>query len=279
MFRYSYDALVYANEPVADSIKRVAKFGYDAIELVGEPAKHDNAEVRRLCDGEGIVVSSICSIFFGPERDLVAVDKAMRRKGIDYAKSVVDFGAAVGAKAVNLAPSPVGKLAPVADRDTEWKLAVDSIREVADYAKAAGVKTCLEPWNRYETYFINRLDQALELARAVDSDNLGVMGDTFHMNIEDVSVADGLRRAGKDLVHVHFADSSRAAPSRGHIDFHPIVQALIDIGYDGYIAFELLPAAADPFATLNAGGAAEFRDDYTKLAIDTIKRVEAEVRR
>lgn len=279
MFRYSYDALVYANEPIADSIKRVARFGYDAIELVGEPAKHDVAEVRRLCDGEGIVVSSICSIFFGVERDLCAVDGAMRRKGIDYAKSVVDFGAAVGAKAVNLAPSPVGKLSPVADRDTEWNLAVDSIREVAAYAKAAGVKTCLEPWNRYETYFINRLDQALELARAVGSDNLGVMGDTFHMNIEDVSIAEGLRQAGKDLVHVHFADSSRAAPGAGHIDFRPIVQALIDIGYDGYIAFELLPAAADPFATLNAGGAPEFRDTYTKLAIDTIKAVEAEVRR
>jgi sugar phosphate isomerase/epimerase len=258
MFKYSYDALVYAGEPIEKSIKRVAKYGYDAIELVGEPSQHDTAEVRRLCNAEGIVVSSICSIFFGAERDLVAVDKTMRAKGVGYAKSVVDFGHAVGAPIVNLAPSPVGKTSPATDPKEEWKFAVDSIGEIADYAAKANMLVCLEPWNRYETYFINRLHQALDLANAVGRKNLGVMGDTFHMNIEDGSI--------------------EAAPGRGHIDFKPIVKALVDINYDGYIAFELLPAAADPFATLRSGGGTEFLDEYTRLAINTIRQVEAEVR-
>lgn len=278
MFKYSYDALVYAGEPIEKSIKRVAKYGYDAIELVGEPSQHDTAEVRRLCDAEGIVVSSICSIFFGAERDLVAVDKSMRAKGVGYAKSVVDFGHAVGAPIVNLAPSPVGKTSPATDPKEEWKFAVDSISEIADYAAEANMLVCLEPWNRYETYFINRLHQALDLANAVGRKNLGVMGDTFHMNIEDGSIEAAMRNAGKKLFHVHFADSSRAAPGRGHIDFKPIVKALVDINYDGYIAFELLPAAADPFATLRSGGGTEFLDEYTRLAINTIRQVEAEVR-
>ncbi len=279
MFRYSYDALVYANEPIEKSIHRVAKYGYDAIELVGEPAQHDTAEVRRLCIDAGIGVSSICSIFFGPERDLVAIDPAMRRKGIDYARSVVDFAAETGAPTINLAPSPVGKLAPEGEAQQEWDLALESLTEIADYAEKAGIRTCLEPWNRYETYFINRLDQALALAEAVGHANLGVMGDSFHMNIEDVDIAGNYRRAGDRLFHVHFADSQRAAPGAGHLDFAPMVQALIDIGYQGYIAFELLPAAADPFATLKSGGGDEFLDAYTELAIKTIKAVEAEVRR
>lgn len=279
MFKFSYDALVYAGEPIEKSIRRVAKYGYDAIELVGEPAQHDTAEVRRLCASEGIVVSSICSIFFGAERDLVAMDPAMRRKGVDYAKSIVDFAAEVGAPTINLAPSPVGKIAPVGSKEAEWANALESLNEIATYGQKAGIRTCLEPWNRYETYFINRLDQALALADAVGHANLGVMGDSFHMNIEDGRIAEGYRAAGKKLFHVHFADSQRAAPGKGHIDFHPIVQALIDIDYQGYIAFELLPAAADPFATLSSGGGAEFLDEYTELAIKTIKAIEAEVRR
>jgi sugar phosphate isomerase/epimerase len=278
MFKYSYDALVYAGEPIQTSIRRVARFGYDAIELVGEPDQHDVAEVRRLCDSEGIVVSSICSIFFGEDRDLVHMDKAQRSKGVDYAKSVVDFAAEVGAPTINLAPSPVGKVAPVGTKEQEWENAVASLREIASYAERAGVRTCLEPWNRYETYFINRLDQALELAAATEHENLGVMGDSFHMNIEDKDIADAYRRAAGRLFHVHFADSQRAAPGAGHLDFAPLVQALVDIDYQGYIAFELLPAAADPFATLRSGGATEFLDTYTELAIKTIKQVEAKVR-
>ena len=278
MFKYSYDALPYADEPADISIKRVAKFGYDAIELVGEPGKYDHKEVNRLCDGEGIKVSSICSIFFGPERDLVQLDPALRRKGIDYAKHNVDLAAATGATVVNLAPSPVGKLAPAGDRQQEWDLAIESLTEIADYAKSAEVRTCLEPWNRYETYFINSLDQALELASAVGHENLGVMGDSFHMNIEDLEIAGNYRKASDKLFHVHLADSQRAAPGAGHLDFHPIVQALIEINYQGWIAFELLPASADPFAALSSGGATEFLDEYTELAIKTMKRIEAEVR-
>lgn len=278
MFKYSYDALVYAGEPIEKSIRRLAKYSYDAIELVGEPAQHDTAEVRRLCASEGIVVSSICSIFFGTKRDLVAMDPAKRRMGVDYAKSVVDFAAEVGAPTINLAPSPVGKIAPVGTKEAEWANALKSLDEVATYAQKAGIRTCLEPWNRYETYFINRLDQAVALADAVGHANLGVMGDSFHMNIEDEAIAENYRAAGKKLFHVHFADSQRAAPGKGHIDFRPIVKALIDIDYQGYIAFELLPAAADPFATLKSGGGAEFLDEYTALAIKTIKAVEAEVR-
>jgi sugar phosphate isomerase/epimerase len=279
MFKYSYDALVYAGEPIAKSIQRVARFGYDAIELVGEPDQHNTAAVRKLCSDHGISVSSICSIFFGVERDLVAMDPVMRRKGIDYAKSVVDFAAEVGAPMINLAPSPVGKTSPVGSKEAEWDNALKSLDEIATYAERARIRTCLEPWNRYETYFINRLDQAVALADAVGHANLGVMGDSFHMNIEDLDIAGGFRAAGKKLFHVHFADSQRAAPGKGHIDFRPIVKALIDIDYQGYIAFELLPAAADPFATLKSGGGTEFLDEYTELAIKTIKAVEAEVRK
>jgi sugar phosphate isomerase/epimerase len=274
MFTYSYDALVYYGEKIADSVRRVAKFGYDAIELVGEPRAYDQAEVRKLCADAGIAVSSICSIYTGEERNLSSKDPKMRAKALDYVKSVADLAAGTGAPVMIVAPSPVGKMAPTADEATEWAWGVEGIQAGADYAAKQGVKLCIEAWNRYESYFLNRLDQCTDLMKRVNRPNVGVMGDTFHMNIEDESIPDAFRAAGRGLIHVHFADSSRAAPGRGHIDFLPIMKALREIDYAGYITFELLPASADPFGTMKRGGGKEFFDQYTELAIRTIKALE-----
>jgi len=274
MFKYSYDSLVYYGEKIDQSIKRVARFGYDAIELVGEPADYNAAQVKKLCADAGIRVSSVCSIYTGEERNLSSKDPAMRKKAVEYVKAVADLSAGSGAPVMIVAPSPVGKMAPTADEASEKKWAVESIQAGADYAAKQGVSLCIEAWNRYESYFLNRLDQCMDLMKAVNRPNVGVMGDTFHMNIEDEDIGDAFRKCGKALIHVHLADSSRAAPGKGHIDFLPVLKALRDISYQGYLTFELLPASADPFGTMKRGGGKEFFDDYTELAIRTIKAVE-----
>lgn len=275
MFRYSYDALVYYGEGIEESIERVARCGYDAIELVGEPDQYDGADIRRRCADAGIGVSSICSIFTGEARDLTNKSKANRGKALDYCRRVADFAASSGAPIMIVAPSPVGRMAAESDPKQEWEWAVEGIRAAADHAASQGVKLCIEAWNRYETYFINRIPQATDLMKDVDKPNVGVMGDTFHMNIDDPDIAGAIRAAGDALIHIHFADSNRAAPGQGHTDFVPIMQALKDTGYEGHITFELLPASSDPFGTLRQGGGREFYDAYTKQAIQVIKGLES----
>jgi sugar phosphate isomerase/epimerase len=275
--KYSYDALVYHGEKIAKSFERVARYGYDAIELVGEPANHDVAEIRALSAKHKIKVSSLCSIFFGAERDLVAAEPENRAKAKTYVRDLVDFAAAIDCPMVIIRPAPFGKTSPTSDEASEWAWAVEGIRESADYGAGKNIKFCIEAWNRYETYFGNTLDQVLKLRDAVDRPNVGVMGDSFHMAIEEKNLAEAYRRAGLHLFHVHFADSNRAAPGAGHTDFEPILRALKDIGYGGYIAFELLPAAADVFGTLQRGGGKEFFDDYTKMAVETCKAIEARI--
>jgi sugar phosphate isomerase/epimerase len=277
MFQYSYDALVYFGEDISESIKRVARFGYNAIELVGEPDTNDGHAIRRQCADANIKVSSICSIYTGEGRDLTNKSKDNRGKAVDYSKRVADLAAASGAAVMIVAPSPVGKMAPESPPEQEWAWAVEGIQAIADHAASQNVKLCIEAWNRYETHFINRIPQALDLMRAVAKPNVGVMGDTFHMNIDDSNIADAIREAGPALIHIHFADSNRAAPGQGHTDFVPIMQALKDINYQGYITFELLPASSDPFATLRRGGGREFYDDYTKQAIEVIKSLESKL--
>ena len=273
MFKYSYNSLVYYGEDVKTSIERVARCGYDGIELYGEPGEYDASEVKKLCAEHGLAVSSICSLYTD-ERDLASPEKSVRRQAIEYVKRVADLAAGVGCPVMIVAPTACMKMRGWKNPDEERKWAVDSIREGGEHAESVGVNLTIEAWNRYETYFLNRLEQCVALLKDVGLPNLGVMGDTFHMNIEETSIADAFRKTGKYLTHVHFADSNRAAPGKGHLDFVPILKALKEIGYAGYIAFELLPASADPFGTLKKGGGREFFDEYTKLAIEAMKAVE-----
>lgn len=275
-FRYAYNALVYFGEDIADSIDRVARFGYDAIEVVGEPATLDAKRIKRLADDAGIAVSSVCSIYTA-ERDLAHPDPAVRTSTVQYVKDVADFAAAMGAETVIVHPTACMKTQALASAADERRWAVEGIRAAGEHAAPLGVNLSLECWNRYETYFMNRLEQAASLWRETGLTNGGIQGDTFHMSLEEASIPEAFRQHGSMLQHVHLADSNRAAPGAGHLDFVPIVQALVDVGYQGYLSFELLPASADPFGAMKAGGQEAFFDRYTEQAIRYMKAVEAQV--
>ena len=272
-FKYSYNALVYYGEDIARSIDRVARFGYDAIEVVGEPARFDARRIKALTRDAGIRVSSICPLYTAT-RDLVHPDAGQRANAVQYVKDVAEFAAEMECPTIIVHPTANGKTQRLASEAEERKWAVNGIRAGGEHAARLGVNLSLECWNRYETYFLNRLEQAASLWREVGLDNGGIQGDTFHMNLEEDSIEGAFREHGHLLQHVHLADSNRAAPGSGHLDFRPILAALADAGYENYLSFELLPAFADPFAALAGGGGEEFFDAYTEQAIRVTKAAE-----
>lgn len=272
MFKYTYNTLAFGAEPIADGIDRLARFGYDGVEIVGEPSQYDAAEINRLLDEHGVRASSIVSIYT-PERDLVSSDQQVRDHALDYVKGNIDFAAAIGADVVTFTPTACMKISAEVDREQEWAWAVDAARLAGAYGDDHGVTIAVEPWNRYETYLINRVDQAVSFVDDVALDNVGVMIDTFHMGIEESNLANAIRDAGHRLAHVHLADSNRAAPGTGHLDFEPIVAAIADVHYDGWISYELLPAAGDVWGVLSGGGAPEFLDPYTQASIEHTKSI------
>jgi sugar phosphate isomerase/epimerase len=275
-FEYSYNALVYYGEDIARSIDRVARFGYDAIEVVGEPKQFDAKQIKRLAVDAGIRVSSICPLYT-VGRDLVHPDADQRAQAVQYVKDVAAFAGEMECPTIIVHPTANGKTQRLAPETEERKWAVDSIREGGEYAARCGVSLSLECWNRYETYFLNRLEQAASLWQEAGLSNGGIQGDTFHMNLEEESIDGAFRAFGHLLQHVHLADSNRAAPGSGHLDFVPILRALVEAGYDKYLSFELLPAFADPFAALAGGGGDEFFDAYTEQAIRVTKSAESQV--
>lgn len=268
--------LVYGTEPIEEGIARVAKYGYDFAEVVGEPEQISASRIRAALDANDILASSIVSIYT-PERDLVSSNHAIRQNTVKYIKGNVDHAVTLGAKIVTLTPTACMKIRAEVDIKQEWAWAVEGAREVAKYAHDHGVRVVVEPWNRYETYLINRLEQSIALVDEVDHPGIGCMADTFHMSIEDSDIAGAIRSAGKRLAHVHFADSNRAAPGRGHLNFTPIVEALRDIQYSGVCSFELLPAAGDVWGVLSGAGAPEFLDQYTEESIAYMKNIEREL--
>lgn len=271
MIKYAYNTLVYAGESIEESIKRLAKYEYDGVEFVGEPDDMDFNEIKKLLTKYNIEASSICAIYT-PERDLVSSKADIRENAKKYIKKCLDMAAEIGASVMSLTPTACMKTTPEDSLEQEWEWAVEGLREVGKYAEEKGVKIAVEPWNRYENYLINRLDQSIELVDEVNIPSVGCMCDIFHMCIEETDIPAAIRKAGDRLYHIHIADNNRAAPGYGHLDFNPIIDAILSIGYDGYLSMELLPAAADPFLVLEGADCEEFYDQYTKDSIDFLKR-------
>ncbi|MEW6228941.1 MAG: sugar phosphate isomerase/epimerase family protein, partial [Bacillota bacterium] len=265
---------IYGAEPLNVTVNRLAKLGYEGIELTGEPSKYDIGETTNLLKDHGLVVSSICGIYTN-ERDLTSPDPTMQRAAVSYVKSCIDFAHKMGAKTLILVPTPVGKTQPSTSVTEDWKRSVESTRQAAEFARQAGVTIAVEPINRYETYLVNNCRQALRYAEEVASPYVKIMLDTFHMNIEENDPAGAVRRAGDRLVHVHIADSNRQSTGRGHTDFQRIVRSLGEIGYSDYLVMEPLPPVADVYSAANIQIPETTIEAYARECIDYLRLLES----
>ena len=227
-------------EPIETTITRLAEAGYDGIEIAGEPAVYDVGHVRSLLEENGLECWGSVTIMVGG-RDLLHEDRYVRIGSIQYCKDTIDLIAGLGGKMLTVVPSTVGKIVPMGSPEDEWQWAIDSLKEVNAYAEDKGVRLALEPLNRFETYFLNRHDQALALAEDVGG-TCGICLDIFHMNIEEADWKQALRTAAEagKLVDVHVADNNRMPCGQGAIDWADFIGTLGEIGYDDYLTVEFV---------------------------------------
>jgi len=244
---------IFGSTPLAEVICRAAAIGFDGIELVGEPTEYNINEVNKIVGDAGICVQSICGMHPGPEpgdlRLFSHPDAQERQKAVDYVKACVDLAKGVGARSVLIVPSLVGQPKPFVSRQADLDAAVDPMHEAAQYAGAQGILLTIEPINRYEVGLVYSVADAIALAERVDHDACRVMGDTFHMQIEEGDgIPNAIRRAGHYwFQHLHVADNTREAPGMGTMDWRNILRALHDIEYEGGVSLEPLPRGASPY--------------------------------
>ena len=225
-------------EPIKTTIARLGNSGYDGIEISGEPALYDADEVKRLMDQHGIECWGAVTLMTGG-RDLVHEDHYVRLASVQYVKDCLTLVASLGGKILTIVPSTVGKVVPMASPEEEWGWCVAGLKECQAHAEEVGVRIAVEPLNRFETYFINRADQAQAMARDVGG-NCGVALDIFHMNIEEADWRQAIRDTGPDLVDFHDADNNRMPPGQGAIDWEALVGELAAVGYDEYLTVEFV---------------------------------------
>ncbi|KAI9705225.1 MAG: hypothetical protein M1820_005372 [Bogoriella megaspora] len=226
-------------EPLEKTLSRISRLGYNSIELEGEPGSYDIPSTRRLLDKHGIKCWGAVTIMQG-NRDLIASNIEVRKATVQYMKDVITLSASLDGKIVTVVPSLVGKLVPTSTPENEWAWAVEGLREVAAFARGKNIRLALEPLNRFETYFLNRTDQAIILAEAV-GDNVGIAFDPFHLALEERDIFDAIRACGSRIADVHIADHNRLAAGDGSFDWPRIMTALRDVGYEGGLAVECMP--------------------------------------
>jgi sugar phosphate isomerase/epimerase len=225
-------------EPLETTLKRIKSFGYESIEISGEPTQYKADDVRKLLKQYGIRCWGSVTLTLG-ERNLAAKDEAQRAKSVDYVKSVVRFAHELGGEEITIVPTTVGKIIPDGTAQEEWRWVVEALREIYGLAEQLGVRMALEPLNRFETYFLNRADQAVALAEEVGP-NCGVCLDAFHLNIEEVDLFAAIRKTGGRIADFHVADNNRMAPGQGALDWRRIIETLRAAGYDGAITVEFV---------------------------------------
>lgn len=238
-------------EPIEETLPKLARQGYDAVEMFGEP---EGVEVQKLKDVLGMYDMPVCGITGmwgrvseeGWKRRLLSSNQTLVQSSINYVHDCIKMCNLLGGEEMNVClfaddlPSfdrTHGVLA-LDEKERLARRAVPILTELCRFASDHGVKLVLEPLNRYSTPHCSTAKDALAIVRDVNSDSLGILLDTFHMNIEEDSFEDAIRTADGYLKHTHFADNNRKMPGFGHIDFSTIIRCLRENSYGGYVSFE-----------------------------------------
>lgn len=238
-----------------ERLDKAAQLGCDGLELITVRPNELNADqIRTQTAQAGLEVAAIGSgaIYMVDRLTLLAADPEISRQAFARLNALIEFAAAVEAPLVTIGGFR-GRLEWAGGGPVARQKLIDILGEAAEKAAVQGIRIVLEPLNHYETDIVRHTDDGLALIKDVGYENLGLLLDTFHMNIDEPSLYDCFRQAAEAgrMWHVHLGDSNRLPPGQGHIDFAGIVSTLQEVGYQDYLSAELLPRP-DPDAAAKA---------------------------
>lgn len=216
------------------AVGEAVRHGFDFIEVaLLDPPMVDAAHSRALFERSG--VRAVCSLGL-PEECWPSRDP---EPGIAFLKVALDKAAAMGAEALTgVTYGGIGERSGLPPTEQELDNVARCLEATARHAKNLGIAFGIEPVNRYETHLLNTGQQAVEMIERVGADNLFVHLDTYHMNIEEKGVANGILAAREHLRYIHLSESDRGVPGKGTCDWDEIHAALAAIGFKGGLAME-----------------------------------------
>lgn len=232
---------IIPGETFAEKLTKLGKFGFEGIELSGSSLKERLPEIKPALADSRI---SVCAINRGYRGYLLSPDATERETCVADLMELLEIAGEFGASGVTVVPSLQGRshmpdLSPLAaPLDLETKLLTRTLDKLGRHAQGVGSTIMLEPVNRYETHYIKRVAEGVEICKRVGNPGIKVCASSFHMNIEERDTQKIIKRHKPWLWHIHLADSNRYQPGMGHMNFRKALKALAQAGFDRYLSLD-----------------------------------------
>lgn len=255
-YRYAVSAWIWHGDPSAENygfIEKAGSMGYDGVEI---PTFDGNINEKLINEKLSTSSGKLAPIIVGggsPELDISSDDQNAREGGLSYIKKLVDKADSINADLV-CGPlfSAVGKSLFLSHDQKERVLSRTAgvMERAAAYAKDRGIDIALEPLCRYDSYLINTAREMNHFLDLAGKSNLGVLLDTFHMNIEEDSMESPIAEAGERFRHFQVCENNRGVPGKGQLDWEKIRNAVVNSGYSGWISLESFTPYESTFSSM-----------------------------
>ncbi len=221
-----------------DYIPHAVKTGYQAVEFpLMYPEDYDKKRAKKLL--KEYHISCTCGTGMNEREDPSSEQEEVRQQGMKRLMKCIEIAGELEADCLGgVLYAPWGLKKPRTEAAENYKWAMESLSKAADYAEKLGITLSLEILNRYESYFMNTIQEGLAFIRQIGKDNVKLHFDTFHAHIEEADIKRAVLLGGKDIFHVHLCDNNRCAPGTGSIDFQQIKSALDEISYERCLMVE-----------------------------------------
>lgn len=226
------------NEDNLDILDFIREIGYESVDInLRNTAFEFTGTMKKRAERLGLFLTGGGSL--PKDKELISKDKEKRIEAVEYMKKLVRKASEIGISLYHgLIYATAGVFTGRGPTEEEFEYAVTGLKEVANYAGDYGVSLCLEPANRYENYLINTVKDSLKMLDAINEPNVGLLLDSYHMNIEEKDIYKSIVSAKFRVLHFHVNENDRGIPGTGHIPWDDVFKALRDIDYRGTVTVE-----------------------------------------
>ena len=230
-------------------ISKASELGFDVLEISVsrflDISKFDREKIKKFAEEKNIAFSF--NFGLSKEYDISSENDSIRKNGIAYLKKILELVSSMGGTSFSGVNYAAWGASLTKDESKKFYIerSINSMKEVIKEAEDLGINYSIEVLNRFEQFIINTCDEAIDFINRVDSPNLKIHLDTFHMNIEEKNIKDAIIKAGNRLGHVHICENNRNLPGNGHIPWDEVFGAIRRINYRGFIVIESFVQSGD----------------------------------